>query len=82
VIDMSEPRWLRGGDKGKIPEPSMRRGKCPVCGGFTVCTDISSADGYYVAYCVGGEVKIKGVDGKVYVEECDYWDTGFARRVK
>ncbi len=84
---MSEPRWIRGRrgrPKMGMPEPSKKGLKCPACGARTVNRDISEEDGWFVEFCVGGEVKIVSrtdsyLDGKVItkVVPCEYWGVGF-----
>jgi hypothetical protein len=80
---MSEPRWLkgvRGGTRERIPEPKKKRLVCPVCGGYTVSRDVSSEDGYYVEWCLGGVIKVTGDEANEVVEfDCPYWNAGWER---
>jgi len=83
---MSEPRWLkaeRHKPKFSIPKPAKKDLKCPACGGHTVQRDVSSADGWYVEFCVGGQLRVATkVDGREIFESvsCEYWGSGFGQR--
>jgi len=65
--------------KLKIPKASETGLKCPLCGGHTLCRDVSLEDGWYVEVCLGGKLRFE--DGEeVYEFSCPYWWAGFQKR--
>ncbi len=68
-------------------KPSITGINCPACHGRTVSRDVSSDDGWYVEYCIGGVILISQrdehrqiIEGKFIRVPCEYWGAGFGKR--